>query len=31
MKYEPVKKIERLGGGRIRGLIVEENAAEPII
>ena len=31
MKYEnTVKKVERLGGGKIRGLIVNENTEESI-
>lgn len=31
MKYSStVKKIERLGGGKIRGLIVDENTDESI-
>lgn len=31
MKYEiPFKKVERLGGGKIRGLNVDENNEESI-
>ncbi len=31
MKYKnPVKRVERLGGGKIRGAIIDENADESI-